>query len=121
LRELRKAGSKPDQAELRVAQQSGQVHRAKPPAAHEIFLRKILLYKYLVLYLQYKNKQHCPMIYSGWYITFCVNGKPSIEGPISTIEEAKKKYNDLQLLSPVVTDRRIGRMMVNPSNPEFTD
>ena len=61
------------------------------------------------------------MFYSGWLLSYTVNGTAKIEGPISTYEEAKKKYDDLALLSPVVSDRRIGRMVVNPCCPTYNE
>lgn len=59
------------------------------------------------------------MIYSGFFLTFTVSGTNKVEGPFSTYDEVKKKYDDLALLSPAVSNRRIGRMIVNPWNPEY--
>lgn len=59
------------------------------------------------------------MFYSGWLLTYVVNGSTKIEGPIPTYDEAKKKYEDLALLEPVVSDCRIGRMVINPSCPTY--
>jgi hypothetical protein len=59
------------------------------------------------------------MQYGGFIVEYQVNSQIKFAGPKSTIEEIKKVYDDLALLEPVVTDRRICRLLVNPSNPSW--
>ena len=59
------------------------------------------------------------MFYSGWLLSYTVNGSTKIEGPIPTYEEAKKKYDDLADLEPYFKDRRIARMVINPCCPTY--
>lgn len=63
------------------------------------------------------------MQYGGFLIQYRLASdaanKSRFEGPYSTIEETTKHFEDLTLLEPVVVDKRICRLMINPSNPAW--
>jgi len=54
------------------------------------------------------------MQYCGFVIEYLLNGKPHFEGPYSTIETTNKHYEDLALLEPAVSERRIYRLVSLP-------
>jgi len=61
------------------------------------------------------------MQYAGFILQYQYSSSNEIkfEGAFSTWEEAKKHYDDLQLLVPAVKNIRIGRLVINPFNPIF--
>jgi hypothetical protein len=63
-------------------------------------------------------------MYCGFVIQYEVTAGERVaetmfSGPFSTIEETRKKYEDLKLLFPTVKNPFICRLVYNPSKPEY--
>ena len=60
------------------------------------------------------------MQYAGFLLqyTMTADGSIKFEGPFTTIEQATKKYEDLALLEPAVSKRRIVRI-VSGATPDW--